>query len=379
MAYYHRITAGTGVGVYPFVISWKTGKPRDLCQKVADYYTGGAPGVAIWDPQVMKGWHEGSSGNIFDVLSQQGDRDRVARWAKSSPLYILWAHLRGDSAMPYEAEISRANPTCFLFLVDQSGSMAKPFGDASGRTKAEGVADAINRLVQTLVFRCAKGGYVLDRYYVGAIGYGSLLSLGLPVPQLEGEILRPVSMISNYPLRIEERMSTTKDAATGLNVQHTAKVPIWFEPKAQGKTLMCAALEVARDLIAAFVKEHPNCFPPTVINITDGMPTDGDPQLMAAMLRNLASQDGNALLMNVNISSSGVRPILFPSSEDGLPDDQARVLFRMSSLLPPTMLRQAQALQTAVSPGAAAFAFQADLATVVAFLDIGTKVDNRTA
>jgi hypothetical protein len=27
--------------------------------------------------------------------------------------------------MPYTAEISRANPSCFLFLIDQSGSMAR--------------------------------------------------------------------------------------------------------------------------------------------------------------------------------------------------------------------------------------------------------------
>ncbi|MEK6257873.1 MAG: hypothetical protein AABP62_04555 [Planctomycetota bacterium] len=85
MAYYRRLTAGTKVNVYPFVISWKTGKPQELCQKVADYYAGGAPGVAIWDPQVEKGWHERSPGNVFDVLSRLGDRDLVARWAKHGP------------------------------------------------------------------------------------------------------------------------------------------------------------------------------------------------------------------------------------------------------------------------------------------------------
>ena len=74
--------------------------------------------------------------------------------------------------MSYEAEISRVNPTCFLFLVDQSGSMAERWGGEAGKTKAEGVADAINRLLQTLVRRCAKGDYVLDRYFIGAVGYG---------------------------------------------------------------------------------------------------------------------------------------------------------------------------------------------------------------
>jgi hypothetical protein len=59
--------------------------------------------------------------------------------------------------MPYSAEISRANPSCFLFLIDQSGSMADPFGvGESNRRKADGVADAINRLLQNLVIKCAK-------------------------------------------------------------------------------------------------------------------------------------------------------------------------------------------------------------------------------
>ena len=60
----------------------------------------------------------------------------------------------------------------FLFLLDQSGSMAESWGGEAGKTKAQGVADAINRLLQTLVRRCAKGDYVLDRYFIGAVGYG---------------------------------------------------------------------------------------------------------------------------------------------------------------------------------------------------------------
>jgi hypothetical protein len=85
MAYYRRLTAGTKVGVYPFVISWKTGKPQELCQRVTDHYAAGASGIAIWDPQVDKGWHERSPGNVFDVLSCLGDRDLVARWSQHGP------------------------------------------------------------------------------------------------------------------------------------------------------------------------------------------------------------------------------------------------------------------------------------------------------
>ena len=74
--------------------------------------------------------------------------------------------------MAYSAEISRTNPTCFIFLVDQSGSMLEPFGAQPDKSKADGVADAINRLLQNLVLKCAKADGIRDFFHVGLIGYG---------------------------------------------------------------------------------------------------------------------------------------------------------------------------------------------------------------
>ena len=82
MAYYSRLTKGTKVGVYPFIISWKSGKPAELCKKVTAFYQQGASGIAIWDPQVEAGWTEQPHGNLFETLSQVGHRDLIARWAK---------------------------------------------------------------------------------------------------------------------------------------------------------------------------------------------------------------------------------------------------------------------------------------------------------
>ena len=55
--------------------------------------------------------------------------------------------------MAYSAEISRTNPTLFVFVVDQSGSMAEGLPDQPNRKKADAVADAINNLLQNLVIR----------------------------------------------------------------------------------------------------------------------------------------------------------------------------------------------------------------------------------
>ena len=83
MDYYRRITQGTKTKAYPMVIAWKTGKPKELCQKAAAYLSAGDPGIAIWDPQIMKGWPENSPGNVFDVLGRLGHRDDLLRWAKN--------------------------------------------------------------------------------------------------------------------------------------------------------------------------------------------------------------------------------------------------------------------------------------------------------
>jgi len=275
--------------------------------------------------------------------------------------------------MSYTAEISRANPTCFLFLVDQSGSMARPFGRQSGKTKAEGVADAINRLLQTLVCRCAKGDYILDRYYIGVIGYGGEIGLGF-TGELAGEVLRSVGQIGNAPLRVEQRIKKVDDGLGGL-VDQRVNFPVWFEPVAAGKTLMCQAIQAAGEVVGGFIEQHPDCFPPIVINISDGMATDGDPRPLAEQLRRLSSSDGPVLLFNIHISESAQTPILFPADAAGLPDDYARMLFGMSSPLPAEMLRQARILELPAADGARGFAFNADLVSVVMFLDIGTRVD----
>jgi hypothetical protein len=274
--------------------------------------------------------------------------------------------------MPYEAEIGRNNPTCFLFLIDQSGSMREPFGADATKTKADGVADAINRLLQTLVLRCARGETVLDRYVVGVIGYGGpgvTRSLG---GALAGNDLVPVSELAKNPLRVEERNRKVDDGAGGL-IEQTVRFPVWFEPTAQGETPMCDALRLAYQSVANFLSYWPRCYPPMVMNITDGAATDGDPEPLAAGLRDLQSEDGNVLLLNLHISSLNLRPIEFPADEGQLPDAAARLLFRMSSPLPPPMFGEAREQGYQLVEGARGFVFNADLVSVIQFLDVGTR------
>lgn len=276
--------------------------------------------------------------------------------------------------MPYSAEISRTNPTCFLFMIDQSLSMSEPFGgEAGAKKKAEGVADAVNRLLQTLVLRCAKSEGVRDYFHVGVLGYGSQVGPAFG-GTLTGQPIVPISIIANQPLRLEERRRKVDDGAGGL-VEQTVKFPVWFEPVADGSTPMCEAFRQAHKIIGGFISRAPNCFPPLVVNLTDGEANDGNPERVAGELTSLQSSDGGVLLFNVHLSSRQERPIEFPHQEQGLPDDFAKLLFRMSSVLPDRMAEIAKKEQLNISPGARGFVFNADLVSVIRFLDIGTRVD----
>jgi hypothetical protein len=275
--------------------------------------------------------------------------------------------------MPYTAEISRENPSCILFLVDQSGSMEDPFAGEAGRSKAERLADAVNRLLFELTIRTTKDQSegVRNYYEVGAIGYGAQVGPALGGP-LAGQVLHPIREVANNPARIEERKRQVEDGAGGL-VEETVRFPVWFDAVAQNGTPMNEALRLAHSILSPLVQSRPNSFPPIVINITDGESTDGDPRPAAQALRDLATSDGSVLLFNLNLSSSAGAPILYPDTDAALPDQFARQLFEMSSVLPPHIQEAASAEGYNVTPQSRGFVFQADIVEVIKFLDIGTR------
>jgi hypothetical protein len=253
--------------------------------------------------------------------------------------------------------------------------MQDPFGgsDAS-RKKADLVADAINRLLQNLVIKCAKEEGIRDYFHVGVLGYGDKVGPALS-GALAGKELVSISEIGNQPARIEQRVKKVEDGAGGL-VEQPIRFPVWFDPKAHGATPMCQAFTLAHDVLGRWLPQHPDSFPPIVINITDGEATDGNPAGAALALRNLANNDGNVLLFNIHLSSKGARPIEFPDSTASLPDQYAGQMFELSSTLTPTMCAIAQQEGYTVGEASRGFVFNADMVSVIKFLDIGTRPSN---
>jgi hypothetical protein len=277
--------------------------------------------------------------------------------------------------MSHSASIDRLNPTAVLFLIDQSASMADRM--ASGLTKAEQVSNVLNRSLKNLIARCtrAKGAAdyeVRDYFHVGVLGYGANGPSNALQGVLSESVMNPISLMEKAPIRIEEKMRRVDDGAGGV-LQQAIKFEVWAEPIANGGTPMCAALLAAAEELAAWCQQHQNSYPPTLLHITDGESTDGDPSALAEDLRSLRTQDGEVLLFNLHISSRGDNPVLFPETELGLPDSFAELLFRMSSQLPTHLVDFASTKELALSPQSRGFVFNADAVQIVDFFDIGTR------
>ena len=272
--------------------------------------------------------------------------------------------------MSYSAEISRTSPTAFLFLVDQSGSMQEAM--EKGKSKAQFVADVLNRTLATLITRCTKSEGTRDYFEVGVLGYsGSVAENGLS-GALSSVILHPISRIEAHPLRVEDRTKRVDDGAGGL-VNQTIKFPVWFEPKAAGGTPMCNAITTAAEQLAAWCDAHPDSYPPTVLHVTDGESTDGDPEALALQLQRIGTNDGQVLLFNLHVSSHGGDPVKFPTSDASLGDGYAKLLFRMSSPLPPHLQKAAEEKGIRATMESRGFMFNAETAEIVDFFDIGTR------
>jgi hypothetical protein len=276
--------------------------------------------------------------------------------------------------MPYSAEITRRHPAYFIFTVDRSASMNDEHASNSGKSKAESVADAINRIIANVVIRCSKNEGVYDYFSISVIGYGAQVGSAFSGP-LAGRPIASASELDANPARLEARKQRVRDR-NGKMVDIDVKFPIWFDAVAEGATPMNRAFGSAYGLAYRWAEDHPTGYPPIVMNLTDGESTDGDPQEAARRITSIKTNDGNALLFNMHISSGTGEAVLYPPAPDELPDSFARGLFAISSVLPEAMLHQASALELPVAPGSRGFVFNGDVTSAIQFLEIGTKPAN---
>ncbi|MBF0465252.1 MAG: hypothetical protein HQK94_09245 [Nitrospirae bacterium] len=91
-------------------------------------------------------------------------------------------------------------------------------------------------------------------------------------------------------------------------------------------------------------------------------------------LSRVSTNNGNVLFFNIHISSQSAVPLLYPDSDVSLSEQHGKTLFDMSRLLPETLMQAAHKEGYDVKPQTRGFGFNADLVSLIKFVDIGTRV-----
>src|ERR1044072_7331376 len=174
--------------------------------------------------------------------------------------------------------------------------MSDPFSGDSARKKSEIVAEVVNHTLHDLVIRCTKTEEVRNYYHLSIIGYGRNVGSAFGGPLATRNVV-PISQVADYPLQVKNSYKRVSDGAGGW-VEVPVRVPIWVHPAADGKTPMCEALALVKSTLEAWLTEHPRGFPRTVLHLTDGESSDGDPDYIGRQIMSLKTDDGQVLLFN---------------------------------------------------------------------------------
>ena len=282
----------------------------------------------------------------------------------------------------YTAQITRNTPTAFIFLIDQSVSMRKTttlYGEEM--PMAEAVARIVNHQLNELVLRCIKGSETRDYYDIAIIGYGEKAYSGWK-GELEGRDFVKPSELKEHPYK---KITTKKETRTrkGVKVVEVEEVQ-WIEAEAtEGWTRVHHAFEKAKGLLDEWMEKHhdKDCYPPTIINITDGEFNGATKEYVlqqANELKSMFTNDGNVILFNIHISANKAVCVTCPASKDEVSfSSLATTMYEMSSLLPMRYSDRIADLRGDGTPNNryTAMSINADMSTLIQLMDIGTPTN----
>ena len=282
----------------------------------------------------------------------------------------------------YTAQITRNTPTAFIFLIDQSVSMQKYttlYGEEM--PMAEAVARIVNHQLNELVLRCVKGSETRDYYDIAIIGYGENAYSGWK-GELEGRDFVKPSELKEHPYK---KITTKKETRTrkGVKVVEVEEVQ-WIEAEAtEGWTRVHHAFEKAKGLLDEWMEKHhdKDCYPPTIINITDGEFNGATKEYVlqqANELKSMFTNDGNVILFNIHISANKAVCVTCPASKDEVSfSSLATTMYEMSSLLPMRYSDRIADLRGDGTPNNryTAMSINADMSTLIQLMDIGTPTN----
>lgn len=287
-----------------------------------------------------------------------------------------------QAKIPYTAQITRNTPTAFIFLVDHSVSMQKMtslYGEEM--TMAEAAARIVNNQINELVLRCIKMGDTRHYYDIAVVGYGVEAYSGWQ-GELEGRGFVSPEELKSHPYT---KIVTRKETRTrkGVQVKEVEQVQ-WVSARHDGSwTHYHEAFDYAKRLLDDWMEKHhdKDCYPPTVIHITDGEfnhATKEEVMQKANELKAMFTNDGNVILFNIHFTANlNANSVACPIDKSELGGNTyAETLFNMSSLLPERYNPDiARCLNDNRAGRHVAMGVNADATTLIKLMDIGTPTN----
>ncbi len=261
-------------------------------------------------------------------------------------------------------KLSSKDPGLLMVIADLSGSMNEGFAGQADIKKADALADVVNGVVGDFVDRMNVGGQIRPRLDVMLEGYGGNGTASLFQGALAGKEIVSISELADNPAA-----EIDVDDGEGNMIPR----PVWVSPTGSGGTPMKAGFSRLRSTVARWGRKPSGKHLVLGVHVTDGAFTDADPsQELADLASEVKSRGGELLMTNIHLSSNG-NPgdaVIFPNEADADQlDEQGKLLFRMSSPVPPAL---AEKLGT--KPGARMMAYNATLEQFAKVFEAGSSV-----
>lgn len=264
-----------------------------------------------------------------------------------------------------------------MLVLDQSTSMQQQvqFGRLV-TTKSQVVAYTANSLITELVDRCRRSEGIRDYYDIAVFGYsGDEVKSLLPREDFNSVAELAQKMPDITAIAFEEDLPDGTQAI----VHHRQRE--WIKPLAKGTTPMHEALHKVHDVVDEWCNNPLNreSFPPIVINITDGEPTDCtdmDLRDVCTLIKRTATDDGNTLLINIHISTdTRLGSVIFPMHEElARACDKARLLADCSSVMPSALNDAIHELKgVGAIPPYIGIGYNATVVELLSMINIGSR------
>ena len=315
----------------------------------------------------------------------------------------------------YSKKVTSAEPALLILLIDQSSSMGHTLVETDqgeSYSSAKMAKYVTDRFLYEAMQECVSGTEFKPYLDLAVIGYSS----DQPEYDTPGKKIRsalPKIPLEKFPFSVTE-LPNTFIAKNVIDPNDNSMFPKpkreWVEARADAYTSTLAAFTKAREIIEKWLPDHQTSFPPVVINITDGMPTDDEPLariwqkymddlsvaqskedfeasrlgdvsqsnvlIESQKIRKIGTDDGNCLVCNCHITIEKIVRIRFPSSSDRAESVNpfAKIMYHMSSIIPESLREMGiSELNLPLEPNSRFFLFNAEVDDMIKFMKFGSS------